>query len=163
MKKKYTILHVDDDVDLAESMNIALQSKGYKASFVTSANRLLVEIDTINPDLIILDVNLEEEFSGFELLNHLRSVKKYANIPVIILSGVDVETTMLKVKQGYHRLIEEGRFSKKVFKHVAPDGTISVEYPHSKDTANVLEMDKFLSKPVGLEELIQNIEEFLDQ
>ena len=39
------------------------------------------------PDMILLDYELPG-MSGFEMLNHLRKSKAWANIPTIILSGV---------------------------------------------------------------------------
>jgi DNA-binding response OmpR family regulator len=46
------------------------------------------ESDAPKPDVLILDLNLPK-IDGFEVLRKVRSSKKYANIPVIIMTSSD--------------------------------------------------------------------------
>ena len=51
-----TILIVDDDPEIVESVKIALQSEGYTVFYARDGNQGLALAERENPDLIILDM-----------------------------------------------------------------------------------------------------------
>ncbi len=78
---------VDDDVDLVEQNTMVLKENGYE---VVSANTAREGIETLaqmdaKPDIIVADVMMEHNRAGFEFARELG--KKYADIPLIIMSG----------------------------------------------------------------------------
>ena len=81
---------IDDDPDIVEATSILLVSRGY--SVVTASNvedgRLLVEKE--RPDLIILDVMMDEPDDGFYLANKLR--KNGIDTPIVLLTSVSKAT-----------------------------------------------------------------------
>ena len=87
---KKTILLVDDDFDFLTQLDIQLKAAGFNtltAEGQAPAEKLL---ETQRPDLAILDLMMEHQDGGFALAFHIK--RKYADLPVIIVSGVNSET-----------------------------------------------------------------------
>jgi len=85
MEKK-KILLVDDDPDLISAFEAILYSRGYEVSTAISKNEALEKLASVQPDIAILDVMMEEEHDGFELARHFK--KSYPELPVIMLTGI---------------------------------------------------------------------------
>ena len=58
MSDKKTILVIDDEVDLQQLVKIALKSRGYRVETANNGLEGLEKLKTINPHLIILDLNM---------------------------------------------------------------------------------------------------------
>lgn len=92
MAKK--ILVVEDDKDIRESIAFILEEQGYEVT--TSENsKILKSLDTLLPDMILLDNWLTEwksDANGQQLSKGLKTDPATSHIPVIIISAVsDVE------------------------------------------------------------------------
>ena len=61
---KPLILYVDDDPDYLEVMRIVLESAGYEMAQATSAEEGLQVYKKRTPDLVIVDLMMEEVDSG---------------------------------------------------------------------------------------------------
>ena len=85
MEKK-KILLVDDDPDLISAFEAILYSRGYEVSTAISKNEALEKLASVQPDIAILDVMMEEEHDGFELARYFK--KSYPELPVIMLTGI---------------------------------------------------------------------------
>ncbi|MCK5148245.1 response regulator [bacterium] len=87
-----TILLVDDDFDFLNQLDIQLSAEGY--NIITAEGQKAAEkiLEDTCPDLAILDLMMEHQDGGFALAFHIK--KKYANVPVIIVSGVNSETSL---------------------------------------------------------------------
>lgn len=83
---------IDDDSDIVDAVSMVLQSKGYK---VVSAMNLEGGMDLVaseSPDLIILDVMMEESDDGFYFAAKMR--KNGLKTPMIMLTSVSKATGM---------------------------------------------------------------------
>jgi len=69
--KRKTILLVDDDPEIVESMRIALEARGYEILIARDGNQGLAMAERENPDLLILDMMMPKR-SGFLVLERLR-------------------------------------------------------------------------------------------
>lgn len=78
------ILLIEDDLKLREYVSEYLRAYDFESYVIKDFKDVIGEIDNINPDLILLDINLPE-FDGFYFLKVIR--KKY-NIPIIITSAI---------------------------------------------------------------------------
>ena len=84
MEKK--ILIIDDDPDIAEAATLLLESKNYKVFSENDPEKGFESAQKNKPDLIILDIMMNEPDDGFFLLKKLK--KNNINSPVIIYSSV---------------------------------------------------------------------------
>lgn len=82
MSKK--ILAIDDDTDMTETIVDVLKYEGYQAFGATSGSGGIIVNDKENPDLIILDLRMQE-MDGIETLRQIR--KTDDKVRVIILTG----------------------------------------------------------------------------
>lgn len=82
-KKEFTILVVDDDVDIANLVAIQLGSKGYKVETANDAQKGLDILKEQKIDLCILDIMMPG-MNGYEMCTRIR---EKSNIPVIMLSA----------------------------------------------------------------------------
>ena len=69
--RKKRILLVDDDHEIVETMQIALEAKGYEILVARDGNQGLALVEREDPDLVILDMMMPKR-SGFLVLEKLR-------------------------------------------------------------------------------------------
>ena len=69
------ILLVDDDVEIIESLKVALTAKGYEILVARDGNQGLAMAERENPALVILDMMMPKR-SGFLVLEKLRRTQK---------------------------------------------------------------------------------------
>jgi len=134
MNKAIKILMIDDDENLVNVVRLVMEAKNYQFEFALSAKEGLEKIKVFEPDLIILDVIMEDFVAGFRVVSELRTgssdsaYSQYANVPIIMLTSVTSKTDI--------------NFSEKV-------GTA------------LLPVDAFIEKPVKPAALLDKIEELL--
>jgi DNA-binding response OmpR family regulator len=80
-----TILLVDDDHEIIESMRTILENKGYRILVARDGNSGLMVAERENPDLLILDMMMPKK-SGFLVLEKLKS-RPGGLIPTIMITG----------------------------------------------------------------------------
>ncbi len=88
------ILVVDDEKDLLELLSLKLDSEGYIVNTAESGEEALSSIRTDPPDLILLDIMLED-ISGIKLAGKLKNTPETSKIPIILLTAKDSETDMV--------------------------------------------------------------------
>jgi CheY-like chemotaxis protein len=84
-KRRYSILLVDDDPRICESMAILLNDGGYNVATATHGLDALNKLKFAAPDLIVSDLSMPY-MSGFELLSVVHN--RFPQIPVIAMSGI---------------------------------------------------------------------------
>ncbi|MFO7524725.1 MAG: response regulator [Ignavibacteriaceae bacterium] len=135
MKNKNKILMIDDDVNLVNVIRLVLESKGYIFDCAYSAAEGMTKIKEFCPDLIILDVIMEDFVAGFRVVSQLRTCDEnseyfqYSDIPILMLSSVTTKTNL--------------------------------DFEHKVGTA-LLPVDAFIEKPVKPAELLSKIEELIE-
>jgi putative two-component system response regulator len=96
---KKTVIVVDDNVSNLAQAEEALE-KEYLVVTLQSAESMFAVIDKVNPDLILLDIVMPD-MNGMVALHQLKTTEKYADIPVIFLTGLtDEDTETLGIKMG---------------------------------------------------------------
>jgi len=80
------ILIVDDDPDIVDSLGLVLTKEGYQSVSATSREEAMTAVAKEKPDLIILDVMMEQPDDGFVVAQDLRH--KGVKTPIIILSSI---------------------------------------------------------------------------
>jgi two-component system response regulator (stage 0 sporulation protein F) len=83
------IVLVDDDPNLLKVYGYVLTKEGYEVvSFERAAKALEYITDQKPVDLFILDVELPD-MSGLEMMEKIREIEPYAQIPIIISSAYE--------------------------------------------------------------------------
>jgi CheY-like chemotaxis protein len=85
------ILIVEDDSDTRLAYHIILKVKRYETLFAKDPLSCLWEAHKSKPNLIIMDIGLAAG-DGFRAMAQLKAAGHLAQIPVIVVSGGDVNT-----------------------------------------------------------------------
>lgn len=78
-----TVMIVDDDPDIRNLVQAALEAEGFEAVGVSNGETALERFESIAPDLIVLDV-LMPGMSGTEFC---REIRQRSEVPILFLSG----------------------------------------------------------------------------
>lgn len=93
VNKNKKILIIDDDKVFLETMTAVLKLSDFKVFGEQSGEKGLKAVEDIEPDLVLLDVNLPDK-SGLDVLESIRKSKNFADLPVFLITGdtaVDVD------------------------------------------------------------------------
>src|SRR6204780_1733263 len=93
-----TVVVVDDDVSIRESLELLIQNEGWQPALFESAHEFLERLPTVVPSCLILDVNLPD-LSGLDIQQRI-SDEKYST-PIIFITGYgDIPTSVRAMKAG---------------------------------------------------------------
>lgn len=81
------ILIVEDDEKLRSELEIFLNNNGYQTELLKTFNNTIDDILKINPNLILLDINLP----GADGEYICKEIRKQSNMPIIIITSRDNE------------------------------------------------------------------------
>jgi diguanylate cyclase (GGDEF)-like protein len=73
------ILAVDDDQDNLNLLTGLLQHEGYRVETAASGEEALARLQTLTPDLVLLDINMPG-LSGYETLSRIRQRDQYLSV-----------------------------------------------------------------------------------
>jgi Response regulators consisting of a CheY-like receiver domain and a winged-helix DNA-binding domain len=91
------VLVVEDDEDIASLVERYLARAGYRTTKASTGQSALMQIQRLQPDLIVLDIGLPD-MDGFDLLTKVRAS---STVPVIFLSAMgDSSDKLLGLKLG---------------------------------------------------------------
>lgn len=94
MRKRECILVVDDS-----AINLAAAEQKLKEYYdvvtVNSGNRALRYLKNEKPDLILLDIKMDD-MDGIETLKEIREMENGADIPVIMLTAVNDKDSLIE-------------------------------------------------------------------
>jgi DNA-binding response OmpR family regulator len=83
----FKILIVDDDPDMVEAGRIVLEREGYSVETASNLEGGLIKLEQVNPDLLILDVMMEEPDDGLRLARKAR--RAGFKRPILMLTSVN--------------------------------------------------------------------------
>lgn len=86
MKNK--ILLIDDDEDLLRSFQVMLESKGFDVITSFDGEDGYTKFKNEKPDLLVLDVMMNTDLEGYNLLHVIKQEPAYKKIPIILLTGM---------------------------------------------------------------------------
>lgn len=89
------ILLIDDEPIYFKQLLPATKKANYDLQYARSGTEGLASISTLNPDLIIVDLRLQD-VDGFEIISRLRRDPRYSQLPVMIITGKDDLKNKLK-------------------------------------------------------------------
>lgn len=83
------ILYVDDDDDLRDSMRTVLESSGFRFCEAATGEEGLRQYQAHAPDLVILDMMMEEIDTGTSMVRDLQLAG--CAVPIIVISSIGEE------------------------------------------------------------------------
>ena len=87
-----TVVVVDDDISVRESLELLIQNEGWQAALFESAQEFLTRLPSVVPSCLILDVNLPD-LSGLDIQQRISDEK--SSIPIIFITGYgDIPTSV---------------------------------------------------------------------
>ncbi len=81
-----TALVVDDSVTMRRSTQHLLEQAGFAVAVMRDGLEALENLESINPNLIVLDIDMPR-MDGFELLSHIRRHPQFQDCPVIMVTS----------------------------------------------------------------------------
>jgi len=97
MKK---ILIIDDDPDIVEAMKMVLEAQDFEVHSALNGTEGLSRVKQVHPDLIILDVMMDQLTEGFQVSYTLKNAAPgseygpFAKIPILMVTAVGKEMHM---------------------------------------------------------------------
>jgi len=92
MNKKKKILIVEDELLIAKVMMMQFQNRGFEVFHVPEAEKAIEITKQIHPDLIIMDIHLQNNSSGIVAAQKIREAK--FDIPIIFTTGNSLANTL---------------------------------------------------------------------
>jgi CheY-like chemotaxis protein len=100
------ILVVDDEDDVALVLQYVIEDEGYEVVTATSTKDALAKAAKGKLDAAVLDVQMGET-SGLQIAQALRAAPSNAQLPIIIVSGLD-ERAVRRQFSGYDLFVSKG-------------------------------------------------------
>jgi DNA-binding response OmpR family regulator len=91
---KKTVLIVDDEPDIVETLKFLVESEGYLCITAFDGEEALKLAKNQKPDLIILDVMLPK-INGYKVSRLLKFDSKYKDIPILMVTARSQEEDKL--------------------------------------------------------------------
>ncbi len=106
---KHVILCIDDDQDVLDALRTVLEAEGYTMVEATSAQEGTKVYKEHSPDLIIVDLMMEEVDAGTRFVTELKAIGNTA--PIYMLSSVGDQ---LSISADHSQLGLAGVFQKPI-------------------------------------------------
>lgn len=88
------ILVADDDETARDTAAALLASEPYEIVFATSGGEALESLESVDPDVILLDVMMPD-LDGFETCSRIKQDRRWRHVPVILLTALDRKEDLL--------------------------------------------------------------------
>ncbi len=120
-----TVLAIDDDKSATDLIQLILESEGYRVLKANDGKQGVEIAVREHPDLIILDIVMPE-MSGFDVAQELKQIPASRDIPIIILTSMDIdETEQAELSEFVSGLMKKGAFTKRdllrEIAHIGPE------------------------------------------
>ena len=105
------ILVVEDDQATREMLHKMLEREGWSVAEAANGTAALGRMGEQRPDLILLDLMMPE-MDGFEVIRVMRSTMIWRNIPVIVLTAMDLtQAERLRLNGSVERVMQKGAYA----------------------------------------------------
>ena len=100
-----SVLIIDDELQICESINMILEYEGYGVEFTTSAIEGLEKFASKDFAAVLLDIQMPE-MNGFEVLKKIKEQKQSASVIIISAHG-SVENAIKATRLGAFDFLEK--------------------------------------------------------
>jgi len=85
---------IDNDQDFVDACSNLLESAGYAVDSETQESGAEEKIRSSGADLVLLDIVMQTENAGFEIVGRMQNCDQLRRIPVIFLTGFFKESSV---------------------------------------------------------------------
>ena len=97
MKPKPRLLVVDNEMDVCNFVKSFFDLRGFDVMTAFNGDEAMKVLDSVKPDIVILDVMMRREDEGLEFLPKIK--KKAPGAKVIMITGVDDKDIIEQAKK----------------------------------------------------------------
>ncbi|WP_270170960.1 ATP-binding protein [Paenibacillus sp. SYP-B4298] len=83
------VMLVENDHNLSRMLRDELLGSGFRVELYTEGRKALERLQEQKPDLIVLDLLLEEGIDGWDVIEHMKKSAELTNTPIIISSAFE--------------------------------------------------------------------------
>ncbi|MBI5049425.1 MAG: sigma-54-dependent Fis family transcriptional regulator [Nitrospirae bacterium] len=103
---KATVLIVDDEEGIRETLTDVLNDEGYEVITASSGEQALTSVREFSPEVVLLDVAMPPGMDGIETLKAIKDITK--DTSVIMISGhAKIDTAVQAIKVGAYDFLEK--------------------------------------------------------
>ncbi|MDY6898525.1 MAG: response regulator, partial [Cyanobacteriota bacterium] len=84
---EFSILVIDDEPDNFDVIETLLSKQDYQLYYAPSGQEALLNLDTFEPDLILLDVMMPE-MDGIEVCQRIKAIPQWEVVPIIVVTAL---------------------------------------------------------------------------
>jgi two-component system alkaline phosphatase synthesis response regulator PhoP len=82
------ILVIDDDPDFLYAVRTVLEGEDFEVETATTPEEGIGKVESIEPDLVVLDVLMPANYEGFEVARAIREEHNLVELPILMLTAV---------------------------------------------------------------------------
>lgn len=158
--KTSKILLVDDDIDIINVLQAILSKNGYNV--ITANNKAdgIRKLREEKPDLAILDVMMSTHYEGFELAKEIKEDANISNVPLMMLTSIDILITSKPDVQNMAREFRRNPGFKDLHVLLVKDivtNKAGIDYLNEKGENVWFPVDGFIKKPVEAGKIIPEV------
>lgn len=86
MTEKSIILYVEDNHDNRNLVRRVLEAEGYEMADASNAEDAMKKINSIHPDLILMDINMPD-VDGYALTARIKSTPGFGKVPIVAVTA----------------------------------------------------------------------------
>ncbi|MBI3621798.1 MAG: sigma 54-interacting transcriptional regulator [Nitrospirae bacterium] len=153
---KHKILIVDDDTDLLRLLSMRLASAGYQVTSAENAEKALVQLAVIRPDLVITDLRMTG-MDGMKLFEAIH--QQHPALPVIILTAHgSIPQAVKAIERGVFNYLTKPLDGKVLIAHVQKALHVSAHRSEAESGSQDLEWRKeIITRSPLMEELLTQV------
>jgi CheY-like chemotaxis protein len=107
------VLIVEDDANMRSLLRRLLQREGWTVAEAVDGHEALEKLHTLRPQLVLLDL-IMPQINGFEVMDAMRRDEALRDIPVIVVTAMDITTEQADRLKGYaQEIFNKGRYDRK--------------------------------------------------
>ncbi len=148
-----TVLVVDDEASIRESLSMILEYEGYRVAEAEGGKTALARLGDRLPDAVLLDIKMPE-IDGLDLLTAFR--ERGYDMPVVIITGHgDVSTAVEATRRGAYDFLEKPLQRERVL--VSLRNAIDAHRLQSENRTLRLEPDELIGSSAALRHLRETV------
>jgi CheY-like chemotaxis protein len=113
MATKKRVLIIDDDDDFRSSVTSLLESEGYEVAAASSGHEGLDRLRAVHPDLIVLDIMMEQVTEGYAVNQAIKfqpAYQEFGGVPILMVSSITETPDELFSRAGELDMIRPDRY-----------------------------------------------------